>query len=108
GRVFNGAGTIALVPVISPFREDGERARRVVGPDRFFEIYLCTSLEVCESRDVKGLYGKARAGEIAEFTGISSPYEPPADASLIVDTAELTIQECVEMIWEAIKGTIVR
>jgi bifunctional enzyme CysN/CysC len=105
-RLFNDAGTIALVPVISPFREDRERARRIVGPDRFFEVYLSTALEICESRDVKGLYRKARAGEIAEFTGVSSPYEPPVDASLILDTSELTIEECVERVWRAIADKI--
>jgi bifunctional enzyme CysN/CysC len=105
-RLFNDAGTIALVPVISPFREDRERARRIIGPDRFFEVYLSTALEVCESRDVKGLYRKARAGEIAEFTGISSPYEPPEEPALIVDTAGLTIQQCVELIWRAIERKI--
>src|SRR5262249_34401766 len=105
-RLFNDAGTIALVPVISPFREDRERARQIIGADRFFEVYLSTSLEVCESRDVKGLYRKARIGEIAEFTGISSPYEPPENPSLLVDTAARTIRQCVDLIWRAIEGKI--
>jgi bifunctional enzyme CysN/CysC len=105
-RLFNDAGTIALVPVIAPFREDRERARRIVGPDRFFEVYLSTSLEVCESRDVKGLYRKARAGEVAEFTGISSPYEPPEDPALVVDTAGRSIGECADLIWRAIEGRV--
>jgi adenylyl-sulfate kinase len=73
-RLFNDAGTIVLVPIISPFREDRDRARAIIGADRFVEVYLSTPLAVCEARDAKGLYKKARAGEIAEFTGISSPY----------------------------------
>ncbi len=107
-RLFNDAGTIVLVPVISPFREDRERARTIIGPDRFVEVYLSTSLAVCESRDVKGLYRKARAGELAEFTGISSPYEPPAQPSLALDTAAQSLHECVEQLWAALEGRIRR
>jgi len=103
-RLFNDAGTIVLVPVISPFREDRESARRIIGPERFFEAYLSTPLHVCETRDVKGLYRKARAGEIAEFTGISSPYEPPDNPTLALDTAGKTLQESVEALWKAIEG----
>ena len=94
-RLFNDAGTIVLVPVISPFRADREGARKVIGEARFLEVFLSTSLDVCESRDRKGLYRKARAGEIEEFTGISSPYEPPDAPFLALDTASRTVDECV-------------
>jgi bifunctional enzyme CysN/CysC len=107
-RLFNDAGTIVLVPVISPFREDRENARRIIGPERFFEAYLSTSLDVCETRDVKGLYRKARAGAIAEFTGISSPYEPPENPALVLDTAAKTLRESVEELWMAIEGRVRR
>ena len=94
-RLFNEAGTIVLVPVISPFRADREGARRIIGEDRFYEVYISTPLDVCELRDDKGLYRKARAGEIAEFTGISSPYEPPAQPFLGLDTTGRTLEECM-------------
>jgi bifunctional enzyme CysN/CysC len=94
-RLFNDAGTIVLVPVISPFRADREAARRVVGEDRFFEVHVSAPIEVCEARDAKGLYGKARAGEIEEFTGVSSPYEAPERAALVLDTAARSVDECV-------------
>ena len=105
-RLFNDAGTIAVVPVISPFREDRERARTIIGADRFVEVYLSTSLAVCEARDVKGLYRKARAGELSEFTGISSPYEPPEVPSLVLDTAVQELLGCVEQLWHAVERLI--
>jgi bifunctional enzyme CysN/CysC len=83
-RVLNDAGVVAIVALISPFRDDRARARAIVGGDRFVEVHVDTPLEVCEARDAKGLYAKARAGEIPEFTGISSPYEPPLDATLVL------------------------
>ncbi len=95
-RLFNDAGTIVLVPVISPFKEDRESARKVIGEDRFCEVHVSTPIDVCESRDRKGLYKKARAGEIEEFTGISSPYEPPESPFLRLDTAGRTVDECAE------------
>jgi bifunctional enzyme CysN/CysC len=107
-RLFNDAGTIVLVPIISPFREDRERARSIVGPDRFLEIYLSTPLSVCEARDVKGLYRKARAGEIAEFTGISSPYEVPEYPSLAIDTSGLELLQCADVLQRAIEAKIRR
>ena len=94
-RLFNDAGTIVLVPVISPFTADRADARRIIGEGRFCEVYVSTPLEVCESRDRKGLYRKARAGEIDEFTGISSPYEPPEHPLLRLTTVSRTIDECV-------------
>jgi bifunctional enzyme CysN/CysC len=81
-RVLNDAGLVAIVALISPYRDERERARQIVGAKRFVEVYVDTPLEICEARDVKGLYARARAGEIPEFTGISSPYEAPADPAL--------------------------
>jgi len=95
-RLFNDAGTVVLVPVISPFKEDRESARRIIGEERFCEVHVSTPLEVCEARDGKGLYRKARAGEIEEFTGISSPYELPERPFLRLDTSGRTLDECVE------------
>jgi bifunctional enzyme CysN/CysC len=83
-RLFADAGVVALAPVISPYRADRERARRIheaVGL-RFIEVWMNTPLEVCEARDAKGLYAKARAGEITGFTGIDDPYEPPEEPDL--------------------------
>ena len=97
-RLFNDAGTIVLVPVIAPFRADRERARETIGPDRFVEIFLSTPLDVCESRDTKGLYRRARAGEIEEFTGIPSPYETPRSPALTLDTSRRSVGDCVEAV----------
>jgi adenylylsulfate kinase len=92
------AGIIALTAFISPFQADRERVRKLVGKNDFIEIYCRCPLEVCEQRDVKGLYRRARAGEIKEFTGISSPYNEPENPDLILDTGESTPEECVEQI----------
>ncbi|MDT8405254.1 adenylyl-sulfate kinase [Sulfuriflexus sp.] len=85
-KLFLEAGTISLTAFISPFKEDLARIRAMVPADDFVEIYCRCPISVCEARDVKGLYKKARAGEIPHFTGISSPYEEPENADLVVDT----------------------
>ncbi len=95
-RLLNDAGIIVLVPVISPYGRDRENARLVIGEERFYEVHVSTPLEVCETRDEKGLYRKARAGELEEFTGISAPYEPPESPFLRLDTIGRTVQECAE------------
>ena len=95
-RLFNAAGTIVLVSVISPFRADRENAGRIIGAERFYEVYVSTPLEVCEVRDGKGLYKRARAGEIEEFTGISSPYEAPESPFLRLNTVGRTVEESAE------------
>lgn len=95
-RLFIEAGVIALTAFISPFREQRERVRALAAPGDFLEIYCRCPLDVCEERDVKGLYKKARAGEIREFTGISSPYEAPQWPDLIIDTNLMTLSESVE------------
>ena len=94
-RLFSRSGVIALAAFISPFIEDRKRAREIVG-DEFHEIYLDPGLAACEARDPKGLYKKARAGEIPEFTGISSPYEAPVNPQLRVDTSEQSVNESLQ------------
>ena len=94
-NLFADAGVITLTAFISPYRADRQLAREVIGSDRFREVYLTTPLEVCEERDPKGLYKKARAGEIGEFTGISAPYEPPLNPDVIIDTSANDLTTCV-------------
>lgn len=95
-RLFAECGVIALTAFISPLRAARENARQIVGPARFLEIHVATDLQVCEKRDVKGLYRKARAGAIPEFTGISSPYEPPENPALRIDTAAVSLADAVQ------------
>jgi adenylylsulfate kinase len=97
-KLFAEAGVISLTAFISPFRADRERVRALVPPGDFLEIYCRCSLDVCEQRDVKGLYKKARAGEIKDFTGISSPYEEPVAAELVVDTDSLSMEQSVAQV----------
>jgi len=96
-NLFVEAGVIVLTAFISPFQVDRQKARDLVGDD-FVEIYCECSLEVCEERDVKGLYRRARAGEIKHFTGISSPYEAPENPELIINSGTADINECVDQI----------
>lgn len=95
-KLFMEAGIIVLTAFISPYRADRERVRAMTGPSDFIEIYCDTSIEICETRDVKGLYKKARAGEIAEFTGISSPYEKPENPELVLNTGAESLDVCVQ------------
>lgn len=97
-KLFIEAGSIALTAFISPFRADRARVRSLVAPEDFLEVYCHCPLEICESRDVKGLYQKARRGEIREFTGISSPYEEPEAPELILNTGSLSVEECVSKV----------
>ena len=97
-KLFLEAGVIPLTAFISPFRKDRERVRSLVPHGDFFEIYCKCGVEVCETRDVKGLYKRARAGEIKDFTGISSPYEEPEDAELVVETGKLSLDESVDKV----------
>jgi len=99
-KLFMEAGIIVLTAFISPFRADRERVRGMVEHGDFVEIYCSSSLEICESRDVKGMYKKARTGQIAEFTGISSPYEVPENPELTVPTGHAKLEECVEQVIE--------
>jgi adenylylsulfate kinase len=101
-KLFTEAGVIALTAFISPFRADRDRVRTLVADGDFFEIYCKADLEVCEQRDVKGLYQKARAGQIPEFTGISSPYEAPEHPELVVETGVNSLESCVEQVINAL------
>jgi adenylylsulfate kinase len=97
-KLFMEAGVIVLTAFISPYRADRERVRGMVEPGCFIEIYCDSPIEICEARDVKGLYKKARAGEIAEFTGISSPYEVPENPELAVNTGTTKLDACVQQV----------
>ena len=96
-KLFMQAGVIAMTAFISPYRDDRRIARSLVG-DSFLEVYVKCDLDVCERRDPKGLYRKARNGEIKEFTGISAPYEEPANPELIVDTGRETLEETTQKV----------
>ncbi len=102
-KLFVDAGVISLTAFISPIREDRDRARGLFPHGDFIEVYVKCSLEKCEERDVKGLYKKARAGEIPEFTGISSPYEPPLKPEILVDTEQSSLEDCVEQMIQALE-----
>jgi len=95
GKLFIEAGVITLAAFISPLRIDRERVRSLYPHGDFFEIYCRTPIEVCEKRDSKGLYARARRGEISEFTGISSPYEEPQTPELVVNTGTDTLEQSV-------------
>ncbi len=97
------SGVIALTAFISPFKSDREDARNLVGQDDLIEIFCECPLHVCEKRDVKGLYRRARKGEIKEFTGISSPYEEPDHADIRINTSELSIEESIDRIITVLK-----
>ena len=97
------AGVVVLAAFVSPYKKDRENIANIVGNDNFVEIFVNTSLEECEKRDVKGLYKKARAGEIKDFTGVNAPYEAPDAADVEVVTDDLTIEESVGKIYNAIK-----
>ncbi len=97
-KLFMEAGVIVLTAFISPFRSDRDRVRLLVEKGDFIEVYCNTPIEVCEKRDVKGLYKKARRGEISDFTGISSPYEAPENPEISVLTGEASLEDCVESI----------
>ena len=103
-KLMNDAGLIVLTSFISPFVRDRRAAAEIIGSDSFVEVYVSTPLEVCEQRDVKGLYAKARAGELENFTGISSPYEAPEHPALNIDTSSESIDDAAERIVSYIEG----
>lgn len=100
-RLMNDAGLIVITSFISPYREDRELARTIIGKNRFLEVHVATPLDVCEQRDVKGLYQRARTGEVREFTGINSPYEPPLTPDIMINTHQLNIDSSIDIL---IKG----
>lgn len=101
-KLFVAAGAQVLCSFVSPTREIRSMAKDIVGADDFYEVFVNTPLEVCEARDVKGLYAKARAGEIKGFTGIDSPYEAPENPFLDLKTAEQTVEACATEVVDAI------
>jgi bifunctional enzyme CysN/CysC len=103
-KLFNDAGLIVITAFISPYREDRGAAREIIGKERFVEVYLRASLKVCEQRDPKGLYARARAGQILEFTGISAPYEPPLAPDVAIDTEVSSLDESVAILFDFLGG----
>ncbi|MFP6622939.1 MAG: adenylyl-sulfate kinase [Myxococcota bacterium] len=97
-KLFTDVGAIVFSSFISPYRADRDSVRAIMGEGDFVETYVDASLETCESRDVKGLYKKARAGEIPEFTGISAPYEEPEKPELVIDSNDQTVDESVDVL----------
>lgn len=94
-RLMNEAGLIVITAFISPYREDRRMARDIIGSERFLEVYLSTPLAVCEARDPKGFYRRARQGGVSEFTGINAPYEVPEAPELVLNTDEILVDEAV-------------
>lgn len=105
-HLMNDAGLIVITAFISPYREDRQLARMIIGPERFNEIHVCTPIATCEARDPKGMYRRARAGEIQEFTGVGAPYEAPESPAMKVDTSINDVPECVEKVLSGLSGRI--
>lgn len=101
-KLFCSCGVVAISAFISPTNSVRKMAREIIGEKNFFEIYVSTSLEVCEERDPKGLYEKARKGIIKDFTGISAPYEAPENPSLAIDTSQYSVEEAGEIIYSKV------
>ena len=97
-RLMVDAGLVVLVSFISPFRSERRMARELVADGEFCEVFVDTPLDVAEQRDVKGLYGKARRGELTNFTGIDSPYEPPENPEIRIDTTAVTLEDAAELV----------
>ena len=101
-KLFVDTGIVTLAAFISPNNDIREMAARIIGKDDFLEVYVSTPLEECERRDVKGLYAKARRGEIKNFTGITAPFEAPVHPALILDTSVLSLEESVNRLLELV------
>ncbi len=102
-RLFVDAGVVVLTAFVSPYRKDRDMVRGLVEEGEFVEVYVKCPLEVCERRDVKGMYEKARKGIIKQFTGIDDPYEEPENPEIVVETDRLSVEQCVEAIWDYLK-----
>jgi adenylylsulfate kinase len=105
-KLFLNCGIICINSFVSPTIEIRENAKSIIGGEDFFEVYISTSLEECESRDVKGLYAKARAGQIKSFTGIDSPYETPPNPALKIETEKSTIDASAQVLFNFVKEKI--
>ena len=103
-KLMNNAGLMVITAFISPFEKDRQGAREIVGDDRFLEVFIDTPLEICEERDPKGLYKKARSGEISGFTGVSAPYEAPPSPEISLPTKDLSPEQSVEQIIEHLRN----
>ena len=99
-NLFADSGSIILTAFISPYRDDRDNAREIIGNEDFIEVFVSADLSVCEERDTKGLYKKARAGEIKGFTGIDAPYEEPINPELVVETDKNDIEACAQIVIE--------
>lgn len=106
-KLLNDAGVAVLTAFISPFQADRRNARKIVGEGTFVEVYVSTAMEECERRDAKGLYAKARRGEIREFTGVSAPYEPPEHPEIVIDTAGASIEDSADAVLEMLEKYLV-
>ena len=107
GKLFVDAGLVTLAAFISPFRSDRDRIREILAPGEFVEVYVKCDLATCEARDPKGLYKKARSGQVPEFTGISSPYEEPVNPELVIDTSRQSLEASVRQVlgyWRTVAG----
>lgn len=102
--LFNQAGLIVITSFISPYQSDRAMAQQIIGTQRFIEVHINTPVEVCEQRDCKGLYARARRGEIPEFTGVSAPYEQPQNPALEINTAQLSCVEATEHLYKHLMG----
>ncbi|MBP3566456.1 MAG: adenylyl-sulfate kinase [Paraprevotella sp.] len=102
GKLFVDTGIVTLAAFISPTDESRSMASEIIGEEDFKEVYVSTPLEVCEQRDVKGLYARARKGEIKDFTGVSAPFEEPSSPALSIDTSVLSLEESVNKVLELI------
>lgn len=105
-KLLINSGVVCLCAFVSPTRDVRNIVRTIVGKEDFLEVYVSTPLEVCEKRDVKGLYQKARAGEIKEFTGVSAPFDTPQNAVLSIDTTDKTVDECVEIMLDRLLAEV--
>ena len=102
GKLFVQTGIVTLACFVSPTNDIRQLARDIIGADDFLEVYVSTPIEECERRDVKGLYARARRGEVKDFTGISAPFEAPLYPSLSIDTSRLSLEDCVQKVVQLI------
>jgi adenylylsulfate kinase len=102
-KLMNDAGLITIACFISPFENDRQMAKEIIGEENFIEVFVDCPLEICEKRDVKGLYAKARKGEVKNFTGVSSPFEVPSNPEIIISTHLMSAEDCVKTILNKIE-----
>lgn len=105
-KILSETGLVVIAAFVSPFSKDRNLVKRTVGKDNFIEVFIHTSIEECERRDIKGLYAKARSGEIKNFTGIDSPYEIPENPDAIINTEQTSIEEAVELLYNLVLSKI--